>query len=163
MKISPINTYNGMNFKAEIIPTESLKNGFQMMDKYADSVSMKDLNSVKDFLDSIVRISETKKVHEFKIDIDKKRENYTYTKINGRRVSGGHNERQLNLLDSYLVIEGIKKYASKCEEGEPTVLDMLKQQIEEAENKLYELKLRYGNRLKSELEQAQKLIFNEAK
>ena len=163
MRVNPVNTNYNTNFKADIKPTSSLKKGFEMMSKYVDSANMKHLNSVKDFIDSLARISETKKVNEFKIEIDKKRENYTYTKINGRRVSGGHNDRQPQLQDSYMVIEGTKRYASNCEEIEPSVLDMLKSQIEEAENKLDELKLRYGNRLKSELEQAQKLIFNETK
>ncbi len=163
MRIYPINTDNNLNCKAIIKPTDSLKSGFEMMGKYADTNIMKDMNSVKDFVDSIARISESKKVHEFKIDIDKRRPNYTYTKINGRRIKGGHNERCCNLQDAYLAVEGTKYYAERCEELQPSVLDELKAKIEEAEAKLSELKTRYGNRLKAELEQAQRMIFNDAK
>ena len=163
MLINPINTINHNNFKAKIQPTESLRQGFDMMEKCSNSWLDKDMNSLKDFLDSLARISEKDKASEFKIDIDRKRQGYTYTKINGRRVSGGHQERMPNLCDSYLTVEGIKKYASTLEEMQPSPLDFLKAQVEEAENRLAQLKERYSNQLKSELEQAKKMIFKDAK
>ena len=162
MKISPINTVNNTNFKAAIQPTESLKEGFNMIERSANSIIMKDMNYAKDFVDSIARISESKKVQDFKIEIDKRRPEHTYTKINGKRVSGGHNERIPNIQDSYLVVEGTKQYASKLEELEPSVLDVLKKQIEEAQFKLDELKTRYSERLKAEFENAKKMIFEDA-
>ena len=162
MKISPINTVNNTNFKAAIQPTKSLKEGFNMIERSANSIIMKDMNYAKDFVDSIARISESKKVQDFKIEIDKRRPEHTYTKINGKRVSGGHNERIPNIQDSYLVVEGTKQYASKLEELEPSVLDVLKKQIEEAQFKLDELKTRYSERLKAEFENAKKMIFEDA-
>jgi len=162
MKISPINTVNNTNFKAAIQPTESLKEGFNMIERSANSIIMKDMNYAKDFVDSIARISESKKVQDFKIEIDKRRPEHTYTKINGKRVSGGHNERIPNIQDSYLVVEGTKRYASKLEELEPSILDVLKKQIEEAQFKLDELKTRYSERLKAEFENAKKMIFEDA-
>lgn len=163
MKVSPISTNNRINFSANITPTTFLKESFDRIEKNADSMIMKDLNYAKDFIDSIARISESKKIREFKIEIDKRRPEHTYTKINGRRVSGGHNERIPNLLDSYLVAEGTKKYASSLEEIEPSVLDFLKAQVEQAQLTLDELKERYSERLKAELEQAKKMIFKDAK
>ena len=164
MLISPISSVKiNTNFKAEIRPSASLKEGFDMMEKCADSMSMKDMNSVKEFIDSLVKISETSRISEFKIDVDKRRPEYTYLRINGKRVNGGHNERQTNLLDSYIVVQGTKNYASKLEESSPTVLDYLKSQIEETEEKLYQLKERYGERLKAELQQAKKVIFDDVK
>jgi hypothetical protein len=127
-----------------------------------NSESMKDMNTVKDFLDSLVRINESEKITKYKIEIDKSRPEYTYTKINGKRVSGGSNERQLNLQDSYIVMESTNRFASRLEEIQPSVLDTLKAQIEDAETVLDILKTRYFNRLKAELEQAQKLIFKNA-
>ena len=162
MKISPINTVNNTNFKATIQPTKSLKEGFNMIERSANSIIMKDMNYAKDFVDSIARISESKKVQDFKIEIDKRRPEHTYTKINGKRVSGGHNERIPNIQDSYLVVEGTKRYASKLEELEPSILDVLKKQIEEAQFKLDELKTRYSERLKAEFENAKKMIFEDA-
>ena len=162
MRVSPINTNNNTNFRAIIKPSDSLKEGFTMMEKCASNGTMKDMNSVKDFLDSLARINESQKVTKFKIEIDKERPEYTYTKINGRRISGGSNERQKNLLESYLAVEGTKKYASKLEETSPSILDSLKAQIEEAEMTLDNLKEIYCRRLQAELEQAQKLIFKKA-
>ena len=164
MKLSPINTVNNNNvFTARIQPTQSLKEGFDMVERSANSVIMKDMNYAKDFVDSIARINESTKVSDFKIEIDKRRQEHTYTKINGRRVSGGHNERIPNIQDAYLVVEGIKRYASNLEELEPSVLDALKKQVEEAQNRLDELKARYSARLKAEFENAKKFIFEDAK
>ena len=159
MRISPINTVNSMNFGAKIKPTESLKDSFDKIEKNTNSALMKDLNYAKDFIDSIARISESNKISDFAIEIDKRRPEHTYTKINGRRVSGGHNERIPNVQDSYLIIEGTKKYASKLEELEPSSLDLLKAKVEEAQRNLDELKERYSDRLKAEFEQARKMIF----
>ena len=160
MLISPINNLNPTtNFKSIIKPTNDLKKGFEMAESNINSGTMKNMNYAKDFLDSIFRISESHKQPEFKIEIDKRRENHTYTKINGRRVSGGHNECQQNLQDAYLVVEGTKRYASKLEETDTSYLDVLKSQIEEAEYKLDELKERYYKQLKAEMEQAKWMIF----
>lgn len=164
MKVSPINTINSnMNFRAKIQPTTYLKESFDKIEKVADSTIMKDLNYAKDFLDSIARISESKKVSDFKIEIDRRRADHTYTKINGRRVSGGHNERIPNVQDSYLVAEGTKNFASKLEELEPSTLDFMKAQIETAERALYDLKTRYSEKLKSDFQVARKMIFEDAK
>ena len=162
MKVNPINTNSNFStFRARIQPTNDLRNSFNMIEKSANSGLMKDMNFAKDFIDSIARISESKKVDDFKIEVDKRRENYTYTKINGRRTNGGNNERITNLQDSYLVIEGVKKYASKLEELEPSSLDLLKAKVERAERELDELKTRYGERLKAEFEHAKKNIFHD--
>ena len=161
MRINPISSGN-TNFKATIQPSESLKDGFNMIEKYANSGCMKDLNSVKDFVDSLARISESKKVDKFKIEIDKRRPEYTYTKINGRRVSGKVDTKQQSLQDAYLTVEGTKKFASKLEENPRSLLDYLKMEIESKTAELDELKERYSNRLKAELEQAQKMIFGNA-
>ena len=163
MLISPINTVNSTNFRANIKPTTSLKEGFELIEKDSESIIMKDMNYVKDFLDGVARISESKKIDNFKIDIDKRRPDYTYTKINGRRVYGGPNEKINNIQDAYLVVEGTKKYAENLEEIEPSLLDFMKAEIEEAQMKLDELKQRYNDRLKAELQQAKKVIFNNAK
>ena len=163
MRVSPINTNNNTHFRATIQPSESLQNGFTMIRKYANSGCMKDLNSVKDFVDSIARISESKKAKDFKIEIDRQRQNYTYTKINGRRVRGGDNQLQPNLQDAYLVVEGTKKYASKLEAPQPSILDAMKAEIEAKIAEIDELKERYSQRLKDELEYAQKMIFNNGK
>jgi len=164
MKVNPINTINSATtFKANIQPTQSLRDGFSKIEKCINSGTTKDLDYAKDFIDSIARISESKKIDEFKIEIDKRRPDHTYTKINGRRVSGGHNERQTNLLDDYLVVEGTKKYASKLEEAEPSLLDSLKAELDEAKRVLNDIETRYTNRLKVELEQAQKMIFKNDK
>lgn len=159
MLVNPINSTYTTNFRAAIIPTKSLKEGFGMIENNVNSGTMKNMNFAKDFLDSIYKISESKKSKDFKIEIDKKRENHTYTKINGRRVSGGHNENMPNIQDAYLVVEGTKRYASKLEDIEPSYLDILKSQIEEAEAKLDELKERYYSQLKAEIKQAQMMIF----
>ncbi len=164
MLINPINAaISNTNFKSIIKPTDSLREGFDLINKDVKSGSMKNLNYVKDFMDSLVKIRDSEKSSAFKIDIDKNRADYTYTKINGRRVSGGHNERQINLQDGYLVVEGIKRYASKLENIQPSCLDILKLQIEETEAKLDELIERYSLRLKAEVEQAQKMIFKDVK
>jgi len=163
MKVSPINTITSTNFKAKIQPTESLREGFDSIERSANSIIMKDMNYAKDFIDSIARISESKKISDFKIEIDKRRADYTYTKINGRRVSGGPNGAFQNIQDAYLIAQGTKNYASKLEELEPSALDILKAQVEEAQLKLDDLKTRYSNRLKAEFEQARKMIFNDAK
>lgn len=161
MKINPINTNNNISvFRAKIQPTQDLKNTFNAMEKSANSGLMKDMNFAKDFIDSIARISESKQINDFKIEVDKRRANYTYTKINGRRVSGGNNDRFSNLQDSYLVAEGVKNYAAKLEELAPSTLDLLKAKIEYAEQALDELKTRYSERLISEFEQAKKVIFD---
>ena len=162
MRINPINTNNNTNFQAIIRPSNSLKEGFEMAQKTVHNGTTKDLNSVKEFLDSLVRISETKKIKEYKIDIDKRRPDYTYTKINGKRVIGVPTERNQNIQDAYLVVEGTKKYASNLEDVQPFILDILKTKIEETENLLDELKDRYSKRIQAELEQAQKLIFKDA-
>jgi len=114
-------------------------------------------------LDSIAKIQDAKNINDFKIDIDKRRTNYTYTRINGRKVSGGPNERLNNLQDSYLVVESTKNYAAKLGETEPSLLDFLKAQVEEAQRNLDELKVRYSERLKAEFEQAKKIIFEDVK
>ena len=164
MKVYPINTINNTtSFKANIIPTDSLKETFDVMTRSAHASMLKDMNYTKDFLDSLARISESKKVTDFRIDIDKRRANHTYTKINGRRVSGGHNERIPNVQDSYLVAEGTKSFASKLEELEPSVLDVLKERVEEAQRVLDEAKARYSDRIKAEFEQARKVIFDDIK
>lgn len=164
MKVNPINTVNTKtNFKANIIPTESLKETFDVLQRSANSPVFKDMNYTKDFLDSLSRILESKKIAEFKIDIDKRRANHTYTKINGRRVSGGHNERIPNVQDSYLVTEGTKNFASKLEETEPTILDTLKERVEDAQKVLDEAKARYSDRIIAEFEQAKKIIFENVK
>lgn len=161
MLINPINTINNNTcFKSQIRPTPSLREGFDMVENCAKSGTMKNMNYAKEFLDSIARISESKKKAEFKIEIDKRRENYTYTKINGRRINGGHNESQPNLNDNYLVVEGTKRYAAKLEETEPSYLDILKQQIDEAQERLDSLKERFNNQLIAEIKQAEKMIFN---
>ena len=161
MKINPINTINDRtNFRAKIEPTEALRKAFDTVEKSADSIILKDMEYAKDFLDSIARISESKKISDFKIEIDKKRANHTYTKINGRRVSGGDNDRMPNIQDSYLVVEGTKRFASDLEQLEPSGLDLLKAQVEYAQRTLDEIKERYSERLKSEFEQARQVIFN---
>ena len=163
MKINPINTNNNnYSFRATIKPSKSLKEAFIKAENYMNSESMKDMNAVKDFLDSLVRINESKKIAKYKIEVDKSRPDYTYAKINGKRVNGGANEKQHNILDSYIVMDSTNKFASKLEEIQPSVLDTLKAQIEDAESALDTLKTRYFNRLKAELEQAQKLIFKNA-
>ena len=162
MKINPINTINNStDFKAKIEPTESLKNAFDMVERSANSSIMKDLNFAKDFLDSIARISESQKVADYKIEIDKRRANHIYTKINGRSVSGGDNDRMPNVQDSYLVIEGTKNFASHLEEIEPSILDLLKAKVEIAQRALDEIKERYSERLKAEFEQAKQIIFTD--
>ena len=161
MLVNPINTINSVNFRANITPTQSLREGFNMIERSADSIIMKDMNYAKDFIDSLARISESKKVDKFSIEIDKRRADYTYTKINGRRINGGHNDRVPNVQDSYLVVEGIKNYASKLEDIEPSILDNLKEQIAEAQFRLDELKSRYSDRLKAEFEQAKKFVFHD--
>ncbi len=163
MLISPINAINSTNFRATIKPTTALKEGFELIEKDSNSTIMKDMNYVKDFLDSVARISESKKLDNFKIDIDKRRPDYTYTKINGKRVFGGPNEKINNVQNAYLVVEGTKKYAKNLEEIEPSLLDFMKAEIEEAQMKLDELKQRYNDRLKAELQQAKKVIFDNAK
>lgn len=163
MKVNPINTNQNLSFNANIKPTKELQDGFLKVEKCVNSGIMKNMNYAKDFLDSIVRIDQSSKISNFKIEIDKLRPEHTYTKINGRRICGGHNETQRNLQEDYLVVEGVKKYASKLEEIEPSVLDVLKEQVEEAERALDEIKTRYGERLKAELEQAQKFIFKNEK
>ena len=162
MRINPINTNNNTSFRATIKPSESLQCGFNMIKKYADSGCMKDLNSVKDFVDSLARISESSKAKDFKIEIDRQRPNYTYTKINGRRVRGGDNQWQNNVQDAYLVVEGTKKYASKLEEPRPSILDAMKAEIEAKIAEIDEMKERYSQRLKDELDYAQKMIFKNA-
>ena len=142
MLVNPINTINSVNFRANITPTQSLREGFNMIERSADSIIMKDMNYAKDFLDSIARIEESNKIADFKIDIDKRRPDYTYTRINGRRVGGGHNAAISNIQDAYLVVESTKKYASKLEEQEPSLLDVLKTQVEEAQRNLDEVKAR---------------------
>lgn len=159
MRINPININSKTNFRATIHPSESLQSGFDMLKKYADSGCMKDLNSVKDFVDSLTRISESNKAKDFKIEIDKRRPNYTYTKINGKRVSGGDNSFQKNLQEAYLVVEGTKKFASKLEESQPSILDAMKAEIEAKIAEIDELKERYSRRLKDELEHTQQIIF----
>ena len=159
MLISPINSTNTINIRANIKPTQSLKAGFDMAETNAKSGVMKNMNYAKDFIDSVYRISESKKIPEFSIEIDKRRENHTYTKINGRRVSGGHNESMPNLQEAYLVQEGTKKYASKLEDLEPSYLDVLKAKIEEAEATLSELKDRYSKQLEAEIDHAKITIF----
>ena len=163
MKISPINTINSTSFNANIKPTQSLNEGFDLIERNVNSIIMKDMNFAKDFLDSLAKISESDKVPDFKIEIDKRRLNHTYTKINGRRVSGGHNENIPNIQDSYLVVEGVKRYASNIKNSEPSLLDTLKEQVENAQRILDEAKERYSTRLKAEFEQAKKLIFNDVK
>ena len=160
MRVSPINTVNNTKFGAIIKPTQSLNESFDKIGQCIESGRMKDLDYAKDFIDNIARISESKKITDFAIDIDKRRPEHTYVKINGRRYSGGHNEMMPNVVDSYLIIEGTKSYASKLEKLEPSSLDFLKAQLEEAQNKLDELKERYGERLKAEFEQAKRLIFD---
>ena len=73
MKINPINSVNNTSYKANIKPTKSLKESFDMMENCVQTGTMKNLNSAKDFLDSLVRIRESKKVQDFKIEIDKRR------------------------------------------------------------------------------------------
>ena len=160
MKVNPINK-NNSNFRAAIKPSESLKRTFEVAEKYTEKGTMKEMNSVKEFLDDLSRISESQKISKYKIDIDKSRPEYTYTKINGKRISGGANERQQSLQDSYLVMRSTNRFASHLEEAKPTFLDNLKSQIEETQEVLESLKERYRNRLKAELEQAQKLIFKD--
>lgn len=163
MLVNPINTVNNVNFRANIKPTQSLREGFDMIERSADSIIMKEMNYAKDFLDSIARIEESNKISNFKIDIDKRRPDYTYTRINGRRISGGQNARFNNLQDAYLVVEGTKNYASKLEAPQPSLLDFLKAQVEEAQRNLDEIKERYSQRLKAEFEQAKKIIFEDVK
>ena len=163
MLINPISTVNSANFRANILPTQCLRESFDRIEKNTDSAIMKDLNYAKDFIDSLAAISESKKIKEFRIEIDKRRSQHTYTKINGSRVSGGYNGNIPNLLDSYLIAEGVKRYASKLEDFKPSILDSLKEQVEEAQLVLDELKERYSERLKAEFEQAKKIIFDDAK
>ena len=173
MKVNPINTINSLTtFKANIQPTQSLKDGFNMIERSVNSIITKDMDYAKDFLNSIAEISESKKIDNFKIEIDKRRPGHTYTKINGRRVSGGSNESFPYLQDSYLVVEGTKKYAARlkssehsevAEHAELSYLDILKTRVEDAQRLLDEAKMRYSERLKSEFEQAKKIIFNDVK
>lgn len=162
MKINPINSINNTSYKANIKPTKSLKESFDMMENCVQTGTMKNLNSAKDFLDSLVRIRESKKVQDFKIEIDKRRAEHTYTNINGRRVSGGHNENLPNIQDNYLAVEGIKRYASKLEKIQTSYLDNLKSQIEQVDSLLDTLKDRYAYQIKAELEEAKKMIFKDA-
>ena len=163
MQINPINSHNCTNFKADIKPTPVLKEGIELMENCVKSGTMKNMNYAKDFLDSLVRIRDSKMVQDFKIEVDKRRADHTYTKINGRRVSGGHNESLPNIQDNYLAVEGTKRFATKLEDIEPSYLDHLKSQIEEVDALLDTLKERYAGELKAELEQAKKMIFNDVK
>ena len=164
MLIKPINnSNNNINLKSQIKPTPELQQGFNKIENCINSGTMKNFDYAKDFLDSIVRIRDSKKHSSFKIEIDKRREDYSYIKINGRRTNGGHNERQANIQDDYLIVEGVKKYASKLEDIEPSYLDILKAKIEEAEAVLDELHERYARYLQIELKQAQKDIFDATK
>jgi len=163
MQINPISSNNCTNFKANINPTPVLKEGIEMVEGWVTSGTMKNMNYAKDFLDSLVRIRDSKMVQDFKIEIDKRRAEHTYTKINGRRVSGGHNETQSNIQENYLAVEGTKRFASKLEGIQPSYLDTLKSQIEEVDALLDTLKERYAKQLKAELEQAKKMIFEDVK
>ena len=162
MNINPINTIktNNINFKARIIPTQDLDSGFELIKKCVKTGTMKNLNFAKEFLDSIASINNSEELQKFKIEIDKRRAGYTYTKINNRRVRGGHNDFLPNIQDSYLVIEGTNSCAKKLAQSQPTVLDELKNKIETLEEQLSELKECYSRRIEAEIEQAQKLIFN---
>ena len=62
-----------------------------------------------------------------------------------------------------MVAEGTKSFASKLEELEPSVLDVLKERVEEAQRVLDEAKARYSDRIKAEFEQARKVIFDDIK
>ena len=159
MRINPINTTD-LNYKANIKPTDSLKNSFNMIKDYAKSDSLNDLDYVKDFLDSLAIISESKKINEFVINIDKRRENHTYVKINNRRVKGGHNECLSGIKDEILTVEGTKCFAKKLETPKRSVCDYISMEIEQFQQKISELKEQYQRRLQSEIEKAEKIIFN---
>ena len=157
MKIQSI---NNTIFKAKIIPNKCLDEGFSMAEKCAKSESIKDLNYAKEFLDGIVRIGESEKIPNFKIEIDKRRLNYTYTKINDSRVNGGPNEFMQNVNDDYLVVESIKKYANTLAPIGPSHIDLLKVKTELAEKQYLELKNRYRELLQEQLEHVRTNIFN---
>lgn len=160
MRVYPINTNNNVNHKATIKPTKSLQEGFNIYERCTDSGCMKSLNSLKEFVDTLARIRESKKIREFKIEMDKSNPDCTKIKINGNIVSDG--EKCQNLQEGYLVVEHTQKFASELEKAQPSILDNLKAEIEAKYAELDELKERYGQRLKAELEQAKKMIFENA-
>ena len=100
MKINPINTQSNTNtnFKAQVIKNPSIDSAYSMIEENASSVLMKNLNYAKDFIDGMRKIMSSKKTEKFNIFVDKRRPNYTYVNINGRRVSGGATENKLYKL-----------------------------------------------------------------
>lgn len=164
MKINPINTNNSStSFKAHIQPTQSLKDGFDMIERSTNSVIMKEMNYVKDFIDSITRISESTKIKDFKIEIEKGQSERAYAKINGLHLIDDPNEKVSNIQGSYLVVEETKKYASTLEPLKPSVLDDLKTQIEAAQRRLNELKVKYSETLMLEFKKAKQNVFGDIK
>ena len=156
MKINPINIQNNTNFQAKIVKNNSLDSAYSIIAKNASSAQIKNMNFAKDFVDSMRKIATSKKIEEFNIYIDKRRPNYTYVNINGRRVSGGANEYSQCVEDNYRIIECCKKYASKLkEETISTKLDEIKSEVEAAEKKLHDLKEKYSKMLKQELTEQQ--------
>jgi len=160
MRVNPINTNNNINHRATIKPTKSLQEGFNLYEQYVESGCMKSLNSLKEFVDTLARIRESKKIREFKIEIDKSNPDCAKIKINGEIVNNGEDCR--NIQEGYLVVEHTQKFASELEKAQPSILDNLKAEIEAKYAELDELKERYGQRLKAELEQAKKMIFKNA-
>jgi len=154
MKVNPIST-NNINFEAKIINNPDLEKGYAMAERCANTMLMKDLDLAKDFVESLQKIKASDKIDTFEIGIDKRRPNYTYTKINGRRHYGGANEFQQNLQDDYLVVTGCKKYASKLGGTEPTKLDNIKNDINKTMDKLYKLKEKYAEEIQHQLKELQ--------
>ena len=158
MKINPINTQNNTNtnFKTKLIKNPSIDSAYSMIEENASSVIMKNMDFAKDFLDSMRKIISSKKTEFFNIFLDKRRPNYTYININGRRVYGGADEFKMHLKDDYMIVEGCNKYASKLNgTSEPTELDIIKNKIETTERKLCHLKEQYSKLLKQELTEQQ--------
>lgn len=158
LPIKPISvTESNTAFKATVKNNEIINEGFEMVYGLLKNPTMKDLEFVKIFYDSLRKIAASKKLKSFEIDLIKEGSGI-YPRINGSKLDIDTGSSPY-LQKAYIVHEGCKKFAESLNDNpKKTVLDSISQRIIKLYSEISRLKEDYKETLESELEKLQKEI-----
>ena len=143
MQINPINAQiqQTNSFKANLINTPFLQEGFKHAKESATFSNIKNLHSAKDFYDAIRIIKSSKKFNTITFDTDGKKECYALADGVNRLVTIPF---EPNWQKGYFAVEIVKKLAEKLNtKCEQTILDCYKSKLEELEANYFKTKQRY--------------------
>ena len=160
MKISPININinndKNQNFRAKILETKFLTEGFNLAKKSAESGQVKQIKFARDFYEAIQKVNDTLKYDYVIFDIDKNTKEFY--------ASDGYNKLVTNTFTpnwqaGYQAIQIVKKLADNLNsQKEKNEFDVFEENIKKAEENYYRLKTKYGEFLKTKLDDLKKTI-----